>query len=179
LPKPQHDGTTALTLTPLELIDHLAAQLVHRLAAAQAASPSLPRRACAQRAAACGCYRLRARGDGRNRLTDRGQFAAPGAGPQCPLTGALSVGHAAGSGCSNRCPWSDPTAARLSAASRNIAEAAPVEQILTHIGEPPRPPPITPARGPPAWDDMPESEPDWNRLQQPEFDFEFDQRIAW
>jgi hypothetical protein len=179
LPKPQRDGTTALTLTPLELIDHLAAQLVHRLAAAQAASPSLPRRACAQRAAACGCYRLRARGGGRNRLTDRGQFAAPGAGPQCPLTGALSVGHAAGSGCSNRCPWSVPTAARLSAASRNIAEAAPVEQILTHIGEPPRPPPITPARGPPAWDDMPESEPDWNLLQQPEFDFEFDQRIAW
>jgi hypothetical protein len=58
LPKPQRDGTTALTLTPLELIDHLAAQLVYRLAAAQAPSPSLPRRACAERAPAGGGRRL-------------------------------------------------------------------------------------------------------------------------
>ena len=60
-----------------------------------------------------------------------------------------------------------------------ITEAAPVEQILTHIGEPPRPPPISPARGPPAWDEAPEPMPDWDLLQQPEFDFEFDQRVAW
>ncbi len=58
-----------------------------------------------------------------------------------------------------------------------ITETAPVEQILNHIGEQPRPPPITPARGPPAWDDAPE--PDWDYLQQPEPDFEFDQRVAW
>ena len=43
LPKPQRGGSTALILTPLELIDHLAAQLAHSLAAAQAASPSLPK----------------------------------------------------------------------------------------------------------------------------------------
>jgi len=60
-----------------------------------------------------------------------------------------------------------------------ITEAAPVERILTHIGEPPRPPPITPARGPPAWDDAPEPMPDWDLLQQPDPDFEFDQRMAW
>jgi len=60
-----------------------------------------------------------------------------------------------------------------------ITETAPVEKILTHIGEPPRPPPITPARGPPPWGDTPESAPDWDLLQQPELDFEFDQRIAW
>ncbi|WP_052314972.1 hypothetical protein [Thiocystis violascens] len=30
-----------------------------------------------------------------------------------------------------------------------ITKAEPVERILTHIGEPPRPPPIAPARGPP------------------------------
>jgi hypothetical protein len=40
------------------LIDHLSAQLVHRLAAAQAAPPSLPRRALTQRAAACGGHRV-------------------------------------------------------------------------------------------------------------------------
>ena len=60
LPKPQRGGSTALILTPLELIDHLAAQLVHRLAAAQAASPSLPWCARPQRASACGCHSLRA-----------------------------------------------------------------------------------------------------------------------
>jgi hypothetical protein len=51
-----------------------------------------------------------------------------------------------------------------------ITETAPVEQILTHIGEPPRPPPISPARGPPAWDEAPEPMPDWDLLQQPEPD---------
>jgi hypothetical protein len=59
LPKPQREGTTALTLSPLELIDQLAAQLVHRLAATPEASPSLPWGARAQRAAACSGHRLR------------------------------------------------------------------------------------------------------------------------
>jgi hypothetical protein len=60
-----------------------------------------------------------------------------------------------------------------------ITEAAPVEQILTHIGEPARPPAITPARGPPAWDDAPEPMPEWDLLAQPAPDFEFDQRVSW
>lgn len=38
--------------------DHLAAQIVHRLAAAQAPPPSLPRRARTQLAPACCCDRL-------------------------------------------------------------------------------------------------------------------------
>jgi hypothetical protein len=59
-----------------------------------------------------------------------------------------------------------------------VTDTAPVEQILTHIGEPPRPPPISPARGPPAWDEAPEPMPDWDLLQQPEPDFEFDQRVS-
>ena len=60
-----------------------------------------------------------------------------------------------------------------------ITEAAPVERILTHIGEPPRPPLITPARGPPAWDDAPAPMPDWDLFQQPEPESGFDQRVAW
>jgi hypothetical protein len=59
-----------------------------------------------------------------------------------------------------------------------ITEAAPVERILTHIGEPPRPPPITPARAPPAWEDAPGPMPDWDILGPPEPDFEFDQHVA-
>jgi hypothetical protein len=59
-----------------------------------------------------------------------------------------------------------------------ITETAPVEQMLTHIGEPPRLPPISPARGPPAWDEAPEPMPDWDLLQRPEPDFELDQRVS-
>jgi len=60
-----------------------------------------------------------------------------------------------------------------------VTDAAPVKQILTHIGEPPRPPPISPACGPPARDEAPEPMPGWDLLQQPEPDFEFDQRVSW
>lgn len=58
-----------------------------------------------------------------------------------------------------------------------VTDAMPGEQILTPIGEPPRPPPISPARGPPAWDEAPEPMPDGDLLQQP--DFGFDQRASW
>ena len=60
-----------------------------------------------------------------------------------------------------------------------VTDTAPVARILTHFGEPPRPPPITPTRGPPAWEDAPQPMPDWDLLGQPEPDFEFDQRVAW
>ena len=49
-----------------------------------------------------------------------------------------------------------------------ITEAAPVQRILNHIGEPAEPPRISPARGPPAWDDPPvDAVPDWDALAQP------------
>ena len=60
-----------------------------------------------------------------------------------------------------------------------ITEAALFARILTHIRESPRTPPITPARGPPGWDDDPEPTPDWDLLKQPEPDVEFDQRVSW
>jgi hypothetical protein len=60
-----------------------------------------------------------------------------------------------------------------------ITETTPIERILTPIGEPPRPPPIAPVRGPPAWDDAPEPVPDWDPLGQFAAELEFDQRIAW
>jgi hypothetical protein len=50
---------------------------------------------------------------------------------------------------------------------------------LTHSGEPLRPPPITPARWPPDWDDRLDPLSDWDALAQPEPEFAFDQRISW
>jgi hypothetical protein len=59
-----------------------------------------------------------------------------------------------------------------------ITEADPVQPIFTHIGEPAEPPRISPAPGPPAWDDPPvEPVPDWNALAQPPPQYVFDQRV--
>jgi len=66
-----------------------------------------------------------------------------------------------------------------------ITEAAPVQQILDHIGEPATPPRIAPARGPPSWDDdsgaifLDEERFAADPLAQPEPDDEFDQRLSW
>jgi len=60
-----------------------------------------------------------------------------------------------------------------------ITDAAPFERILVALGEPAKPPRISPARGPPAWEDAPEPMPDWDLLGQPAPDVAFDQRIAW
>ena len=65
--------------------------------------------------------------------------------PACAPRPAIS-GPCCWRGCSSRCRSPARTAARIGASSRNVADAAPVERILNHIGEPPRPPPITPAR---------------------------------
>ena len=87
-----------------------------------------------------------------------------------------------------------------------VTDAAPVERILTHIGEPPRPPLIARARPgaaqscsawvpartirgsgvrcsiaahPPDWEQTSEPTPDWDLLAQPDPGFEVDQRLSW
>jgi hypothetical protein len=59
-------------------------------------------------------------------------------------------------------------------------EATPVERLLTHIGEPAKPPPIARARGPPAWDDgLADAVPYCDTSAQPEPEFLFDQQVQW
>ena len=62
-----------------------------------------------------------------------------------------------------------------------VTETPSVRAILEHIGEPTRPPAISPARGPPAWgEDTPvEVDQDYDPLAQPEPEVEFDQRVQW
>ena len=61
-----------------------------------------------------------------------------------------------------------------------ITEAAPVRRILDHIGEPAEPPRISPARGPPTWDDPPvDLGPDWDALAQPQPEYVFNQEVQW
>lgn len=65
-----------------------------------------------------------------------------------------------------------------------ITDVGTVREILDHIGESTQPPRIAPARGPPLWEAAMASEhvgndPEWDMSAQPVPEFEFDQRIAW
>ena len=65
-----------------------------------------------------------------------------------------------------------------------IDDASTVRKILDHIGESTQPPRIAPARGPPLWEAARASgqagnDPQWDMSAQPVPEFEFDQRIVW
>ena len=65
-----------------------------------------------------------------------------------------------------------------------ITDAGTVRKILDHFGESTQPPRIAPARGPPLWEAAMASEhagndPEWDMSAQPVPEFEFDQRIVW
>ena len=68
-----------------------------------------------------------------------------------------------------------------------ITHSADIRQILNHIGADSEPPHISPARGPPLWDecggaqmdDGAQIEPNWDLAAQPAPDYEVDQRINW
>ena len=68
-----------------------------------------------------------------------------------------------------------------------ITYSADIRQILEHIRVDVEPPRITPARGPPLWGGCDDAqmgdgvygEPDWDEAAQPAPDFEADQRVSW
>ena len=61
-----------------------------------------------------------------------------------------------------------------------ITAGPTLRDILDHLGEPTAPPRIAPARGPPLWEATDaEHDPAADPLLQPAPAFEFDQRIAW
>jgi hypothetical protein len=69
-----------------------------------------------------------------------------------------------------------------------ITEGTQIRRILDHIGVDSEPPHISPARGPPLWDDCSDAqmddgaqiEPaDWDLAAQPAPDYEVDQRVNW
>jgi hypothetical protein len=69
-----------------------------------------------------------------------------------------------------------------------ITEGVQIRKILDHIGVDSEPPHISPARGPPLWDDCSDAQSDdgaqiepadWDLAAQPAPDYEVDQRINW
>jgi hypothetical protein len=86
--------------------------------------------------------------------------------------------------------WVWPNAANLSPIPFNSLENQQGKRNMTahvdHIGVDSKPPRISPARGPPLWDDCDAQrddgvhiEPDWDLAAQPTPDYEVDQRINW
>ena len=68
-----------------------------------------------------------------------------------------------------------------------VTEGTQIRKILDHIGVDSEPPQISPARGPPLWDDCSDAhtdegvhiEPDWDLAAQPAPDLEVAQRVNW
>ncbi len=60
-----------------------------------------------------------------------------------------------------------------------LTEPASIRHLLTHIGEPATPPPLSPARGPPLWEAELDQTPAWDPAgPQPEPEFQFDQTVT-
>jgi Putative transposase/Transposase zinc-binding domain len=60
-----------------------------------------------------------------------------------------------------------------------ITDGPTVRDILVHLGEPITPPTVAPARGPPLWEMPPAGQREIDPQAQPAPSYEFDQRVAW
>ena len=60
-----------------------------------------------------------------------------------------------------------------------LSDAGAVREIRSHWDEPTSLPPIAPARGPPLWEITDADQGEFDPPAQPTPDYEFDQRIAW
>jgi hypothetical protein len=180
-PKPGPGGSSPQLLTPLELLDRIAALVppprIHRhryfgvlapnsplraavtaLALAAATTPPTP--ALNPELAAEPAYRRAARYAWARllaRIYDRRKSLWDEVFPLvCPLCGANM---------------------RVIAF---ITDAAAIRDILVHLGEPTAPPRSAPARGPPLWETADtEHEPTPDPALPPTPAFEFDQRLSW
>jgi hypothetical protein len=142
--KPQRDGTMALTRTPLERIDPLAALIPpprrHRHRYPGVPAPNAPLRAAVS-------------AFGREVADATGSPSAVRSPPRAPASNARSLardcmGHAAGPA-DRVLPRVCPNGGADMRLIAFITEAAPVEPIRLAVGEPSHPPLISSARGPP------------------------------
>ena len=176
-PKPRPDGPRDLVLTPLELIDKIAALVprprTHRHRYYGVLAPNAPLRAAVT-------------------------ALAPAAVTAVPLAPTFTANneeprHRAAA----RYLWAMllariyeafPLVCPICHAQMRIIafidETDTVKKILEHIGESSQPPRIASARGPPLWEaaagvESAGNEPQWDVSAQPGPEIEFDQRIAW
>ncbi len=185
-PKPRPDGPADLVLTPLELIDRIAALVprprTHRHRYYGVLAPNAPLRAAVTALAPAA-------------VASSGHLRPDGLPVPPAPTSANSdePRHRAAA----RYLWAMllariyeafPLACPICHAEMRIIafinEAATVKKILEHIGESSQPPRIASARGPPLWEaaagvEPAGNEPQWDAGAEPGPEIEFDQRIAW
>jgi hypothetical protein len=60
-----------------------------------------------------------------------------------------------------------------------LTDRPSLKRILDYLGEPASPLPISPARGPPGWEDFDPSQGAAPVLSEPPPEYGFDQRVIW
>jgi len=187
--KPGPGGSVTLMLTPLELLDRLAALIPpprrHRHRYFGVLAPNAPLRSAVTALA------------GPQAETPAAQTpaAAAGAAPPAAASASAETAQAAEEPIHRqaaRYAWALLLAriyeifpllcAKCGGEMRIIAfisEAPAVREILTYLGEPTSPPRMAPARGPPLWEMPDAGQGQFDPNAQPAPDYEFDQRIAW
>ncbi len=175
LSKPQPNGTTELSLTPLEFIDRIAALVppprVHRHRYHGVLAPNSPLRPQVTALAE------ETTGETPS-ITDADETEGPDSLSRSPARYLWATLIAR---LFEIFPLTCPDCGAEMKIIAFVIETPSVRAILEHIGEPTSPPAISPARGPPAWgEDTPvEVDQDYDPLAQPEPEVEFDQRVQW
>ena len=175
-PKPRPDGASDLVLTPLELIDKIAALVppprAHRHRYYGVLAPNSPLRATVTALAPEPVIAPEPKPDSAE--TDEPRHRAASRYLWAMLLARIYEAF----------PLACPICHAPMRIIAFINDAGTVKKILDHIGESTLPPRIAPARGPPLWEAAMAQEragngPEWDMSAQPAPEFEFDQRIAW
>ncbi len=172
LPKPGPEGRPDLILTPLELIDRLAALIppprLHRHRYHGVLAPNAPLRAA-----------VTALARDTAATPDQPAVAEPVGGEQHRRSPARYLWAMLIARIYETFPLSCPQCGTEMRLIAFVTDTASVTRILEHIGEPPKPPVLSPARGPPTGETFDQS-PVFDPLAPaPEPAFEFDQTVTW
>ncbi len=190
LPKPLPDGRTALYLTPLELLERLAALIppprIHRHRYHGVLAPNAPGReqvtakASEEPAHQVPSTKASPRENGSQRVEARSSGQAnpsSTARPRSAFAGYLwAMLLARIYAVSPLCPYCGQQIQLIAF----VTDPHSIRRILEHLGEPTQPPPLSQPRGPPEWaQPIDQTAPFDPAAGQPEPAFEFDQTISW
>ena len=146
LPKPGPDGRSDLTLTPLELIDRLAALIppprLHRHRYHGVLAPNAPLRAAVTALARASAA-----------TPEQPAVAEPVGGEEHRRSPARYLWALLIARIYEVFPLVCPHCGTEMRIIAFVTETASVTRILEYIGEPAKPPRLAPARGPPAWEE--------------------------
>jgi len=175
--KPGPGGSVSLVLTPMELLDRLAALIPpprrHRHRYVGVLAPNAPLRAVVT-ALAQPEAEARLASPGVQSVAGNDDMDEPPHRKAARLVWAMLIARIY-----EVFPLLCPRCGGQMRIIALITDGASIREILDHLGEATSPPRILPARGPPLWE-MPGAEPgQFDPQFQPAPDYEFDQRIAW